>query len=108
MISLEVLFKPQQNRNFSKTISVEVGKLLGNSDSEVQIIQDEISRLYDKRSELVHEGTPIFHYVGERDDVIILRYYIRESLKKVIKLNLSKDDLLKTLSMPGFLHKEYL
>jgi hypothetical protein len=105
MISLEVLFKPQQNRNFSKIISVEVGRLLGNSDSEVQIIRNEISRLYDKRSELVHEGTPIFHYAGERDDVKILRYYIRESLKRIIRLNLSKDDLLKTLSKPGHLHK---
>jgi len=105
MISLEVLLKPKQNRNFSRIISVEVGRLLGNSDSEVQIIRDEISRLYDKRSELVHEGTPIFHYVGERDDVKILRYYNRESLKRIIRLNLSKDDLLKTLSIPSHLHK---
>jgi hypothetical protein len=102
MISLEVLFKPQQNRNFSKTISVEVGRLLGNSDSEVQIIQNEISRLYDKRSELVHEGTPIFRYVGERDDVKILRHYIRESLKRIIRLNLSKENPL------GYFQKKQL
>jgi hypothetical protein len=105
MISLEVIFKPKKERNFSRTIAVEVGILLRNSDPEIQIIRDEISRLYDKRSELVHEGTPIFHYVGERDDVKILRHYIRESLKRIIRLNLSKDDLLKTLSIPGSLHK---
>ena len=105
MISLEVLFKPQQNRNFSKTISVEVGRLLGNSSSEIQIIQDEITSLYKKRSELVHEGTPIFQYAGERDDVKILRHYVRESLKRIIRLNLSKDELLKTLSIPSHLHK---
>jgi hypothetical protein len=105
MISLEVLFKPQQNRNFSGIISDEVGKLLGNSTSEIQIIRDEITSLYKKRSELVHEGTPIFQYAGERDDVKILRHYVRESLKRIIRLNLSKDDLLKTLSKPGHLHK---
>lgn len=97
MISLEVLFKPKQYRNFSRIISVEAGILLGNSDPEIQIIRNEITRLYDKRSELVHEGKPIFHYVGQIDDVKILRHYIRESLKKIIRLNLSKDDLLEYL-----------
>ena len=105
MISLEVLFKPKQKQNFSGIISDEAGKLLGNSPSEIQIIRDEITSLYKKRSELVHEGTPIFQYAGERDDVKILRHYVRESLKRIIRLNLSKDDLLKTLSIPGHLHK---
>jgi hypothetical protein len=94
MVSLEVLFKPKQSQNFSRIISDKTGILLGNSDSEIQIIRDEITRLYKKRSKLVHEGKSIFHYVGERDDEKILRLYIRESLKKIIRLNLSKDVLL--------------
>ncbi|MDD1686346.1 HEPN domain-containing protein [Methanoregula sp.] len=97
MISLEVLFKPKQYRNFSRILSDEVGILLGNSNYEIQNIRNEITRLYDKRSELVHEGKPVFHYAGETDDVKILRHYIRESLKKIIRLDLSKDDLLEYL-----------
>lgn len=100
MISLEVLFKPKQNRGFSKTISRNVGTLLGTSRDEIEKIQKDISDLYTKRSELVHEGKIIWCPVGEDDDLTILRQYVRESLKKIIRLNQSKDNLLEYLNYP--------
>ena len=100
MISLEVLFKPKQNRGFSKTISRNVGTLLGTSRDEIEKIQKDISDLYTKRSELVHEGKIIWCPVEEDDDLTILRRYVRGSLKKIIRLNQSKDDLLEYLNNP--------
>jgi hypothetical protein len=98
MISMEVLFKPKQNRGFSKSISQNVGKLLGTTRDEIEKIQRNIKDLYAKRSDLVHEGKMIWCYVGEDDDVTILRRYVRESIKKIIRLNRSKDDLLDFLN----------
>jgi hypothetical protein len=102
MISLEVLFKPKQNWGFSKRISRNIGTLLGTSQDEIKKIQKDISDLYKKRSNLVHEGKVIWCYVGEDDDVIILRRFVRDSLKKIILLNRSKDDLLDLLNSKDF------
>jgi hypothetical protein len=42
------------------------------------------------------------HGVGEDDDVSKIRNYVRESIKKIIPMNLSKDDLLDLLNSKGF------
>ena len=95
---MEVLFKPKQSRGISKSISRNVGTLLGTTPDEIEKIQRNIQGLYKKRSDLVHEGKVIWCYVGEDDDVTILRRYVRESIKKIIRLNQSKNDLLDFLN----------
>ena len=99
MISLEVLFKPGRNTRFSEELSQNVGTLLGSSQGEIKDIQNDISELYDKRSDLVHEGKVVWCFVGEDDDVTRLRRYIRGSIKRIIQLNQSKDDLLEYLNI---------
>lgn len=99
MIALEVLFKPGRNTRFSEELSQNVGTLLGSSQAEIKDIQNEISELYNKRSDLVHEGKVVWCFVGEDDDVTRLRLYIRGSIKRIIQLNQLKDDLLEYLNI---------
>lgn len=95
MIALEVLFKPREEK--TKAISGNASILLSTSAEDKEKIEREIRNLYSKRSELVHEGKIILCYVGEDDDVKILRRYVRDSLKAIIPMNLSKDELINSL-----------
>jgi hypothetical protein len=51
---------------------------------------------------LVHNGKEIWNAVGEDDEVSKIRNYVRECIKKIISMNLSKDDLLDLLNSKGF------
>jgi len=96
MIAMEVLFKPRNEG--TRAISTNASRLLGNSTAEQEIIDEEIRILYSKRSKLVHEGEKIWCAVGEEDDVRILRQFVRDSLKTIIPLQLSKDELIESLA----------
>lgn len=99
MISLEILVKPQRDYRFSREITRNVGILLGGfSQYRIGEIEWDISDLYSKRSQLVHNGKMIWCAVGEPDDVQLLRYYVRELLKRIITLNIPKDLLLERLN----------
>ena len=100
MISLEVLVKPQRSIQFSKEIARNVGTILGSSQYNIGEIEFDISDLYSKRSQLIHEGKIIWCAVGERDDVQILRCYVRRIIKRVITLNLPKNKLLEYANNP--------
>jgi len=99
MISLEILVKPQRDYRFSREITRNVGVLLGGfSQYRIGEIEYDISDLYKKRSQLVHNGKMILCYVGEPDDVQLLRCYVRKLLKRIINLNIPKDRLLECLN----------
>lgn len=101
MIASEVLFNPGAGE-ITQRISRNFAVLLGNSVDDAKRIQTEIKNLYGKRSSLVHNGKEIWNFVGEDDDVSRIRNYVRESIKKIILMNLSKDDLLDLLNSKGF------
>jgi hypothetical protein len=101
MISLEVLVKPQRSYRFSGEIIRNVGTLLGDfSQYHIGEVEYDISDLYSKRSQLIHEGEMIWCAVGEPDDVKLLRCYVRKLLKRIINLNLPKGQLLEYLNNP--------
>jgi hypothetical protein len=54
--------------------------------------------LYQKRSNIVHTGDSNI----EEDDLSMLRYYIRNSIKAFLKLDQNKADILKSLNSRGF------
>ena len=58
-----------------------------------------MKKLYKKRSGIVHGGQD-----GKKisEDFLRLRYYVRESIKSIHKLDLVQDDLLKLLDKSGF------
>jgi Apea-like HEPN len=103
MISLEILFHPGDRNNISYKISRNAAVLLGNEDEELEKIYEDIKNdLYAKRSSLVHSGESDIN----KDDVLKLRSYIRESIKKIYNIGKPKDDLLKIWDSSGFLPKK--
>jgi len=101
VIASEILFNPGSG-DITYRISRNFAVLLGTSIEDAKHIQKEIRELYRKRSKLVHSGKEIVNFVGEEDYVLKIRYYVRESIKKIISMNLLKDDLLDFLNSKGF------
>lgn len=100
MMSLETLFHPSEHGELRYRISRNVATLLGkNSDKESKTIFTEVQNLYDKRSKLVHTGNKS---IVKESDLPLLRYYVRESIKEIYKINKDKDDLLELLNSRGF------
>lgn len=97
MIGLEILFNPGGNklqRRLSKNTAILLGKDSADSDS----IYKKVSDLYKKRSKLVHHGE-----VGDinKEDLLKLRSYIRDSIKKINQMNKDKKELLGILNLQG-------
>ena len=99
MIALETLFNPGQTElryRISRNTAVLLG---GNSDEDSKTIFSKVKRLYDLRSEVVHTGKKT---IIKKDDLLLLRHYVRESIKEIYKLNKNKDKLLEYLNSCGF------
>lgn len=79
-------------------ISRNVAILLGNTKNEAQKIFKDMKDLYDKRSILAHEGTSNISH----EDMILLRGYVREVIKKLMKLDKTKRSLTEELDTKGF------
>jgi len=97
MNGIEVLFNPNQGE-LTYRISRNLAVLLGENEKEGEEIQKKIKKLYIKRSKIVHSGKTNI----DNDDLIQLRYYTRESIKRFYKINKSKDKILKKLNSSGF------
>ena len=99
MISMEAFFCAGQNE-ITYQVSRNAAVLLGKSEGESKEIFDDMKALYGKRSKLVH---------GKQDkkpitpkDVLRLRYYVREAIKSIYKLDLGQRELLAMLNKSGF------
>ena len=93
MISLEVLFNSGSG-NVKNSISKRTAILLGNNSNHSKQIFKDVKKLYKKRSELIHNGNAELIL---KEDVIKLRNYVRESIKKAITFDKEKNELLKKL-----------
>jgi len=100
MMSLETLFHPSEQGELRYRISRNVAALLGKKDiKNSKTIFTEVKELYDKRSKLVHSGNKI---IVKESDLLLLRYYVRESIKEINNIGIDKDDLLELLNSRGF------
>ena len=97
MISLETLFNPGGGELTYK-ISRNAAVLLGTDKADSKKIFSEIKKLYDKRSKIVHKGESN----STKEDFLKLRYYVRESIKKMYLINKSKEEILDQLNSSGF------
>jgi hypothetical protein len=102
-ISLEALFNPSDSE-LRYRISRNVATLIGKDKIESQKIYKFIKAMYAKRSKLVHTGA-----VGDvikKDEIALLRSYVRTSIKSFYKYTLecgkSKKDLLEELELTNF------
>ena len=98
MISLETLFNSGEGE-LRYRISRNTATLLGKDKKDSKKIFSEVKDLYDKRSNIVHTGKP---NITNNEDLLKLRYYVRESIKEINKIGKSKAELLDVLNSCGF------
>lgn len=96
MISLEVLLN-QGRAELRYRVSRNAAVLLGKNKCDSKRKFCEVRELYDKRSALVHSGKGI-----DKEDLLKLRQYVRESIKEMNYIGKSKDEILKKLNTCGF------
>lgn len=102
MIALELLFNPGGEEATYK-ISRNAAVLLGKDGTDSEKIYCKIRKLYTKRSKLIHgvDSKESKHLIGAAD-VVELRGYVRESIKKIVKRDMNKTELMKILHSSGF------
>ena len=98
MISLETLFN-QDHQELRYRVSRNTAVLLGKEDEDSKNIFSEIKKLYDKSSRIVHTGKS---NIINKKDLLKLRYYVRESIKEIKKIDKTKDELIDLLNSCGF------
>lgn len=98
MISLETLLNPGEGE-LKYRISRNTAALLGNDKEAFKSIFTKIRKLYDMRSKVVHTGDS---KIIKKDALLNLRYYVRESIKKIYLMKKSKPDILDLLNSKGF------
>ena len=97
MISLETLFNPADSE-LKYRISRNTAVLLGMGRTSAKDIFEDVKRLYNARSKLVHTGKPEI----SQENQLQLRQYVRESIKKIDKIGKTKEELLDILNSCGF------
>jgi len=97
-LSLETLFNPG-GTELTYRISRNIAVLLGNEKNNSETIFSEIKDLYSKRSRIVHSGKS---NVINKEDLLKLRCYVRESIKKIDNMGKTKKELLDLLHSSGF------
>ena len=97
MMSLEIMFN-NGSTELAYRIRRNVAVLLGKDIPDSELIYNNVKKLYQKRSDLVHNGVADI----SEDDLITLRHYVRESIKKISRLGKNKLDLLNLLNSSGF------
>ena len=94
MNSLEILFNPGKDvKNKKHNIADNAAKLLAKSKEQLLDLYNQFILYYDIRSKITHEGRSNIN----EDDLLILRNHVRESIKKCIKLDCEKEQLLRSL-----------
>lgn len=85
MNAMEVLFHPSGNNELKYRISRYFAVLIGETKEESEDYFENMKKLYDKRSNIVHSGKTKKNLT---DDLFMLRDYVRKS---IIKLSLIID-----------------
>lgn len=98
MIALETLLN-RDRYELRYRVSRNAAVFLGKDKLDSSRIFKEVKNLYDKRSKLVHTGSA--NKIGS-DDVLTLRYYVREAIKEIQRIGRDKEGILDILNACGF------
>ena len=98
MISLETVFNPAESE-ISYQIRRNTAALLGKTINDFEKIYGDIKQLYNKRSKLVHTGN---RQSITKEDVFMLRQYVRKVILEVYTLGLDNKNLRSKLDKRGF------
>jgi len=80
-------------------ISRNAAVLLGEKREDSKEIFSQVNKLYEKRSKIVHFGT---RRVIEKEDLLKLRNYVRESIKEIYHIDKDKNEVMVLLNTCGF------
>lgn len=98
MIGIELLLNPS-NYEVTYRISRNTAVLIGKDRENAIDIFKMMKKLYGLRSRIVHGN---LLKAENKDELHLLRYYLSEAIKQVIKLNKKRDELLSELNILGF------
>lgn len=98
MNGLEALFNPGRGE-IRYRISRNCAVLLGKDKQEATEIYRNVKELYGLRSSIVHSFKKIS---VEEEKLIELRGYLRESIKRLLRVNKPKEEVLDILNESGF------
>ncbi len=99
MMSMEGLFDQSEELGISHRIARNCAVLLGDNIDKSKTIYSEVKKLYHKRSRIIHSGRTD---IVNKDDLLKLRYSVRESIKKIVSIDVQKNELLEFLNTCGF------
>jgi hypothetical protein len=105
MVGMEALFNPSGGYELTYTISRNCAVLLGKDKEDSLRIFNDVKRLYGKRSRIVHGAGK--SRVIENEDLLRLRGYLRESIKKMEEIGKDKETILALLNSTGFTEKPW-
>ncbi len=94
MASMEGLFHRPYAEKISEEIATNCAALLGSDSADRALIHSDVRRLYTRRSSILHEGSD---QAVSRGDLLMLRGYVRETIKKLVQTGVSKRQLLGAL-----------
>jgi len=97
--SLVCIFHPRDNDNVLPRVSRNIAVLLGENKEKARNIHRDVESLFKKQSEIARSGDP---RIVKKLDVLKCRVYVRESIKKILRMDLDKNELLKLLSTRGY------
>jgi hypothetical protein len=98
MISLETLLNPSDHE-LRYRVSRNTAVLLGGNEEDSKSIFSKVRDLYDKRSKLVHTGK---YETINNQDVLDLRDFVREVIKRMLKVGGDRGSILSELNAAGF------
>ncbi len=101
MIGFEALFN-RGGTELTQTVSRHTGILLGNERSDFERIYNDMRKFYKTRSHIVHAVDPKKRKPLDQEDVIKLRNYLRECIRKIYLLGCEKKELYELLNSRGF------
>ena len=94
IISMEVMYNTDTGKSVSKEVSKLCSLLFEHDASEREHVSASIREMYRKRVRMVHYGQT--SSISE-EDLMLLRKYVRESIKEMNRRGLDKGELLKSL-----------
>jgi hypothetical protein len=98
MIGLEALLNPAQDE-VKYRVSRNTAVLLGENRENSKEILTLVKKLYDKRSQIIHSGK---RRIVEKEDLLILRDYVRRAIKKIYCIGKEKSEITNLLDSYGF------
>ncbi|MDG6998580.1 MAG: hypothetical protein JRN15_05640 [Nitrososphaerota archaeon] len=78
MIGLESIFHKRGNKKIGEEISMNCSQLIAINETDRILIAKKLLKLYSKRNGIMHEGKRV-----EQADILLLRDYLRRSIKEI-------------------------